>query len=263
MLKKLLKYDLYYLNKIVCIFAIFTLIFAVSYRLLIRLDSNMLLSIITKIINGVAISMMASLVINVVIRLFVRFTSNFYGDESYLTHALPVSKNKLLLSKFISAILITLYAFAIILIAVFIMYYTKERWITIVNYVKDIANGYNINVIPYIVLFLVMFFLEFVLLIISGFCCIVIGHKANSKKILLSIISGYLIYQIAGVLILGIVLVIGIFDHDLILFLFKDNHVFPDIILRLFIYITILYSIFCVIVYGITAKLFNKGVDVL
>ena len=51
------------------------------------------------LVSGTAISMMFSIVINNLMRLWVRFKNNFYGDESYLTHTLPIDKKTLYLSK--------------------------------------------------------------------------------------------------------------------------------------------------------------------
>ncbi|MBO5910274.1 MAG: hypothetical protein J6Q15_02060, partial [Clostridia bacterium] len=53
-------------------------------------------------------SVFYSLAVNVVLQPFLRnflnFSKSLYGDESYLTHTLPVTKNQIINSKFITAV---------------------------------------------------------------------------------------------------------------------------------------------------------------
>ena len=69
-------------------------------------ENSFVVNILGEICKGAAISMMVSILINSLMRLWVRFKSNFYGDESYLTHTLPVSKSNLYLSKTLTSIII-------------------------------------------------------------------------------------------------------------------------------------------------------------
>ena len=102
MLKKLLKYDLIYTYKIIIIYYTLSIIFALLTRIFLNFDAT-LLNIIGSICSGVTITFMINILVNTLIRNWVRFNYNFYKDESYLTHTLPVSKTKLYLSKFLTA----------------------------------------------------------------------------------------------------------------------------------------------------------------
>jgi len=93
MLKKLLKYDLFYTYKIIIIYYALSLIFALLTRVFLNFDTT-LLNIIGSICSGVTITLMINIIINTLIRNWARFNINFYKDESYLTHTLPVSKTK-------------------------------------------------------------------------------------------------------------------------------------------------------------------------
>ena len=57
------------------------------------------MNIIGEICQGAMFSMMISAIINNLMRMWVRFKQNLYGDESYLTHTLPVTKASIYLSK--------------------------------------------------------------------------------------------------------------------------------------------------------------------
>ena len=55
-------------------------------------------------IRGIyAVIVAFNIIINNVLRFWVRFRQTMYGDESYLTHTLPVEKNTLYASKMLSA----------------------------------------------------------------------------------------------------------------------------------------------------------------
>ena len=52
------------------------------------------------------------ILINNLMRTWVRFRHNLYGDESYLTHTLPVERKTIYLSKFITSIILVFMFFS-------------------------------------------------------------------------------------------------------------------------------------------------------
>ena len=100
MLKKLLKYDLKNNFKILIIFYGLSIFFAVLTRILFSIENSFIIDIIAKISSGVTISMIFNIIINNIMGLWGRTRNNFYGDESYLTHTLPVDRKTLYLSKY-------------------------------------------------------------------------------------------------------------------------------------------------------------------
>ena len=105
MLKKILKYDLENIFKLLIIFYSLSLFFAFLTRILLNIENSFIMNILGQISSGVTISMIFNILINNLMRLWIRFKNNFYGDESYLTHTLPISKNTLYLSKFLTSII--------------------------------------------------------------------------------------------------------------------------------------------------------------
>ncbi len=83
-------------------------------------------------------SMVISALFNSVLRSWVRFIQNIYKDESYLTHTLPVEKNTIFLSKFLSAIITCLVSLIVIAVCVLISYYSVDM----VNFFKMAITEY-------------------------------------------------------------------------------------------------------------------------
>ena len=84
--------------------------------------------------------MVVSTIINTIMRSWVRFRDSLYKDEAYLTHTLPVTKKELYNSKFIQTLIFFIIGFIIVLISLFITYYSKENWLGITNYIKTITT---------------------------------------------------------------------------------------------------------------------------
>lgn len=108
MLKKLLKYDLKWVFKVVIVFYLLALFFAVLTRLFFGINNSFMMNIVAQICSGTTISMIVSIIINNIMRLWVRFKNNFYGDESYLTHTLPVEKKHCIFLRFFLQLLLYL-----------------------------------------------------------------------------------------------------------------------------------------------------------
>ena len=102
MLKKILKYDLLYIYKVLIVFYTLSLFFAVMTRITTIDNPPLIMLIINKILSGTTIALIINIIINSIMRIWVRFKNNIYGDESYLTHTLPVKKRKHIFIKNIS-----------------------------------------------------------------------------------------------------------------------------------------------------------------
>jgi len=262
MLKKLLKYDLEYMFKFLIIFYSLSLFFGILTRLLFNIESSFIANIIAQICNGTAISMMFSILINTLMRLWVRFRQNLYGDESYLTHTLPISKTNLYLSKIITALITLFTSILVIFLTIFIMYYSKENIEFIKNLLLPFANIYNSTVIMIILEFIFIIFLEFMNILQSGYVGIVIGHKKNNNKIGYSILFGFITYLLTQIFAVVIVFLVALFNKDLMNLFYTIDSLNINTI-KMCIYLAIIiYTFNIFILYFINYKLFNKGVNV-
>ena len=160
MLNKLLKYDLKYMIKNMSIFYILAIFFSVTTRILFSLNQTVIINIISQISVGCMYAMIANILINTMMRSWIRFRDSIYKDEAYLTHTLPVTKNNIYNSKFIQTLIFFILGFIIIILCLFITYYTKERWLLLKNYINSITVGLNINTVLFVISMLSVIFLE-------------------------------------------------------------------------------------------------------
>lgn len=131
MLVKLLKYDLKYMIKNMSIFYILSIFFSLTTRLLFHIEQSVIINIISQISVGCMFAMIANTLINTIMRSWIRFRDSLYKDESYLTHTLPVTKNDLFNSKFILTLIFFFVSFLVVLLSLFIAYYSKRELATI------------------------------------------------------------------------------------------------------------------------------------
>ena len=116
-------------------------------------------------------------------RNWARFITNFYKDEAYLTHTLPVTKKKLYLSKVLTATITTLSSILVITICLFITYYSKDNVELLKNTLDLAASTYNSSVVNLVFIMLITFFIQFLYIILIGFSGAVLGYNKNNLKI--------------------------------------------------------------------------------
>ena len=262
MLKKLLKYELKSIFKFLIIFYSLALFFGSLTRIFLSIENSFIMNIIGEICSGAAISMMFSILINNLMRSWVRFKQNFYGDESYLTHTLPIEKKILYIAKILTATITLFTSVAVIGLTIFIAYYSKENLELIKNLLLPMANAYGSTIIKILLVVLFICFLEIANALQSGFTGIILGHKMNTAKTGYSVLFGFGAYMVIQVFALLTLFVISLFNKDLIN-LFITNEMINMEMLKVIIYCAIIiYLITFVIGYFVNLKLFKKGVNV-
>lgn len=262
MLNKVLKYDLKWAFKVLIVFYLIALVFSVLTRILFSIDNSTIFNILGQICSGVTISFVFNILINNIMRCWSRFIKNIYGDESYLTHTLPINKKTIFISKFLTSIITMLTSVLVILIVLFIAYYSKENIEWLKNSLNIIATIYNSTIIKLLLVIFLVFFLEMVFTVVVGYIGILLGHKSNDKRILKSIIYGFITYMLTQTFSLLIVFIFGLLNKD-IMNLFTTNTIVNIDILKYIMYgAIILYTVYLIIYYLVGLKLFNKGVDV-
>ena len=263
MLIKLLKYDLKYMIKNMCVFYILSIFFAITTRLLSLPEQSVMIVILSKISSGCMYAMITNIIINVMRRSWVRFRDSLYRDEAYLTHTLPVTKKDLYNSKFIQTFIFFFIGFIFVLLSLFIAYYTPDTWIAIREYIKTITTGFNMSTLFFITMAIVLIFLELFNAIQCGFLGIILGYRRNNGKLGFSVLFGFIVYLIAQTLVLGLVFLYGLFDST-VMELFKSATISIDVnafkvlaIVSSLLYLVIIFSMSI-----ICKKLLNKGVDI-
>jgi hypothetical protein len=100
MIKNLYKRDLDRMTKTLRWFFLIAIAASVVTKLIKLGDSIQVVSIIGAVFAGITYSAVANVLINKFTNILTYFNLNFYKDESYLTHTLPVTKRELILSKY-------------------------------------------------------------------------------------------------------------------------------------------------------------------
>lgn len=261
MLKKLLKYDLIWCYKPLLVFYALGLFFSIIVRIVESFNQTLILLIIDKICCGVVIAMIINILINCLMRNWVRFVRNIYKDESYLTHTLPVSKNKIYLSKVLTAIITLLTSFIVITACLMISTLNEETWVILKESLEQSAIYFNCSVISFLLITILTIFFEFLFMMLSGILGIIIGHQSNNLKIVKSIIAGFIIYVLLSLLTLGILYIIGFINPD-IMSLFTKLEVNSSALKNMMAVGILVYATYNLGIYFIGNKLLNKGVNV-
>lgn len=262
MLKKLLKYDLVNIFKFLVIFYILAIFFGILTRIFLELQNSFMMNIIGQICSGATISMLVNILINNLMRLWARFKNNFYGDESYLTHTLPVEKKTLYLSKILTAVISLFTSILVIGITVFIAYYSKENIMFLKNMLLPLANTYNSTIVKLLLAFLFIFFLEFINALQVGYTGIILGHKMNHGKTGFSVLFGFVTYICIQLIVLVMLFVIGLFNSDIMNLFITNEFINVDIVKFIIYVVIIIYTIIFIIGYIFNTKLFKKGVNI-
>ncbi len=262
MLGKLLKYDLKWTYKVLVVFYILSLVFSIITRILFSIENSFIFDILAKICSGITISMIANILINNILRLWARFTRNAYGDESYLTHTLPVEKKTIYNAKFLASLVSMLTSIIVIVLTLFVAYYSKENLQILKSLLTPIAEIYDSTILNFLFVTIFIVFLELFFTLQIGYTGIILGHKKNNKKIGFTILFGFICYMISQMFILAILFVIGIFNKD-IMNLFITNQVVSIDIVKNIMYLAIgIYGGLVILYYFINTSLLKKGVNV-
>ncbi len=262
MLKKLLKYDLTSTFKFLIIFYSLALFFGLSARIFLSFDNSLALEIIGSIFRGAAISMMFSIMINNMMRLWVRFKANFYSDEAYLTHTLPIDRRTQYMSKFIATVLSMLVSVLVITLTLFITYYSKENVELVKSLLFPLADTFKVSASVLVAAMTVLIFLEFLNILQCGFTGIMLGHKMLSGKTGLSVVFGFAVSSATQILLTAVLFSCGIFDKDIMNIFMTNGPLNFETFKTLAIVSIIAYTVIVAIVCLINIKLFKRGVDV-
>lgn len=260
MIKKLMKYDIKKMIKILLYIYAISLILAIITRL-INIGKNIqFIAIIGSFFAGFTYSAVASILINCVIHVLMTFRNGFYKDESYLTHTLPVTKNQLLNSKYLSGLLVFFTSFIVSLLSLFIVLYSD-------NFVQGLklllqSSFSNLSIPMWLVISLIaiLFFAEFWFLMSISFCAIVKANTYNTKRVRRGLIWFFTYYLISVFVMFALIFLIFAITGDL-QNLFAEK-LSQGMFITLLISSIIEYIAFGVISYFYCKYLFNKGVNV-
>jgi len=172
-----------------------------------------------------------------------------------------VSKNKIYLSKILTAIITLFVSFIIIVICLAIVCLNDITWYSLKLSLEQSAIFLNSSPLSLIIVLIITIFFEFLFMILSGILGIVIGHRSNNMKIVKSILIGMGIYMGLSLFSLAIIYMAGILSPD-IMSVFNNIKVSSNAIKSIMIIGIFVYAIYNLMIYFIGNALLNKGINV-
>lgn len=262
MLGKLLKYDLKWVYKVVVVFYILALIFSIIARILSQIENSVVFSVVSGFCFGFACAMMANSLINCLMRLWARFIKNSYKDESYLTHTIPVEKKTIYISKIISALITIFTTSIVIIVCLFICYYSEANLQAIKSMLELAASTYNTTVLNILLLISVVITLQMLFIVLIGYVGIILGYKSNKNKILRTIVIGCSLYMLMQIVSLFLVFILGLFNQNIMNLINTTEIVNIDAIKYVMYAVIVVYIVYIAFYYILGKKAFEKGVNV-
>lgn len=279
MLTKLIKYDLKFIFKTVNIYILLLFISVICHNLTsydytpITFDATgqvfggdpdapVIIQILHTIFYNAIVAMLIGLVLNAIIRTWGRFKYNMYGDESYLTHTLPISRQTLWLSKFLSLVLVILSVIVVIALNFYLLSLTPTG--------KGLIGSIGISdAMPTscTIVYIFTIFIEFLFMGLCGITGLILGHRATHRRGLYSVICGFAVYLFSVLLLLGFIILWSQFDPSLnVLFTTQTSNP-TDIFTFAFITKILLgtglaYTVMAATLVLINGKLLARGVDI-
>jgi len=260
MLNKLLKKDLKINMRWMWILFVSTIALAGITRGLNELGKNIAFFKMAGIFfEGVYYGVAINAIIQPFLRNFLNFHKSFYSDESYLTHTLPVTKNQLINSKYLTALIEIFVGFASLVISLLIMY-AGPNFINTARLLLSTLVIEKVSLCLSLTLVVTLVIVEFLMFISIIDFSIVIGFKSRDRRIFKSFLISVGCAFASGLVLLIIMLIIlsihGIKFTSSALILSKSA--FYSIMLAGII----TYSLVIVVFYFLTKHHFNKGVNI-
>ena len=262
MLRKLLKYDLKFTFKSVWIFYALSIFFAILTRIFAEINQTTLIIVLTGIARGACMSMMFSSVINNIFACWRRVHSNLYKDEAYLTHTLPVSREKRYTSYLLNAIITIFASMIIAVVSVAIMFYSKEN-LDIIHVILDgVVTVYDSSVVELLILFFLLICSQIIYIVKAGYTGLILGHRAENKKMGKSVLWGFTVYGLAQWIMLGAIFAVGLSNKEIMSVLTENKGVTATAFKIILYSVGGGYVLFSTILTLVNEKLLKQGVNV-
>lgn len=254
MLGKLIKYDLKYIYKQLIIFYIIVLCLAILARLTADIEGNFLIKFIHEFAQGATFGFSFGMIINASMRMWAKYKYSLYGDESYLTHTLPLSHRTIWTAKFLTSIIIIAISLALFVLCMVIIFLTPTA--------IEAFRVHGAELWHYIFTFIFAIFCQFCFIMQCGLLGITIGHRFNSHRMPISVIAGIAIYILGGIIILGSCMIWQQFDPAISAIITNNDISNPSVLAKLFTGIGVIYLALIGASYFINGSLLRRGVNV-
>ncbi len=260
MIQKLLKYDIKKITRILIYMYAISIGFAIITRLINIGKDIQAINILGMVFAGCTYSAIGNVVVNTFVHILDVFIKNFYKDESYLTHTLPVSKNKLLLSKYIASLIVIFASVAVSFLSLFIMFYSRSFVEGLRMFIEATVAGFDISVGLFVTLIAFLLLSQICCIITMAFCAVVKANTYNSKRIIKGVlwfIAFYFGTMLVTLLTAVLYFAVGGNFSEFLAETLTQRAFVSLIVIALTVYVCA-----CAVFYYICNRMFNKGVNV-
>ncbi len=260
MLSKLMKYDLKKMTKVLIYIYIISLGLALITRFINIWKNIQFFMILGSVFASLTYSAIVSILVNMFIAIIGVFIRSFYKDESYLTHTLPVTKNNLLASKYLSALIVIFISVLVSFLDLFIVLYSPEFMQQLKMILELSFTSFNIPVSLALVLIGLIILFEITTMISITFASIVMACRSNNSRVIKGVKIFIKFYLITGIFTVLVASIIAGFMGQI-------NNMFAEtmsqeVFIMLLIVALVMYILYSVMFYFVARKQFNKGVNV-
>ena len=260
MLGKLLKNDLKKNMRWMWVLFVATILFAGLTRGVKELGNSIaFFKILSILFDSIAYALIVNCLVQPFLRGFLNLTRSLYGDESYLTHTLPATKNQIINSKFLTVLIEVLLGFIVLIISLLIMFASNTLFPTIKFLLSMIIVG-EFSLFWVLTLFIVLIIVEFLMFISIIYFSVVIAYKQKEKRVLKAFLYTAA-FAFVSLTVLSVAMVVVLLINNVNLtstMLTLSSGAFLSIVLTGII----VYSAVITLFYFLTKKEFNKGVNV-
>lgn len=277
MLGKLIKYDLKFVLKTIGIYAIILFCCAILFNLTsydttcqliddapVCYDAPIFLQIAHTVFWNAIFAAIIGLILSTIVRTWARFKISLFNDEAYLTHTLPISRQALWSSKFLSAVIIALIVMTCIGINFGILALTPSG--------QNLIRSFGINeprVKPiFYVIYALTVLTQYLYATMCGFAGIIINNKSSNHRNIRAIICGFAVYLLGIFIMLGCFLIWSTFDGGIHAMIFSGAAsqtvsalTGEGYIEKALVGIGIIYIVLITILYFVNRKLISDGVN--
>lgn len=202
MLRKLIKYDLKVLGKIMiplwCVLIVFGIIQGIRSKT-VTIDTAFQDKMLKVYMIFMIISILIVFLVNIII-VIQRFWRSMYGQEGYLTHTLPVTARQLILSKAISATIISFLSIFILELENTILMYLQTSAVhgtvnvrgIVIHNLSDLTKTKVIWGIIYATIYGIIWTLH---LIYETYTAMSIGQLSDKNRFIIALIAGAFIFN--------------------------------------------------------------------
>lgn len=204
-----------------------------------------------------------------------RFKNNFYSDEAYLTHTLPVSRNTLWNAQICNTLIVVLSVLVVAIIGSLLLALSRDGMQILESLglvggcTHCVGNYYYVELrdFGFYLNFAFIIFTELSFILFCGLTGIIIGHRFNNHSGIWTRACGFGIYVIASIILLYIVCLLSFFVPSL-RYIFGDPaghqaglYDDPNFIIATLFCISIIYVCYNLMLYIVDRRLLKHGIN--